>query len=295
MAKSTTYPKAEPDEQFGTSAATAPGRGPQFLRSKYLLYLLAFVVAIAMWQFIAVVLVKSELILPTPLDVFEALIDALSGPFWGDASVYYHAVQTGWVTIAGFMLGAGAGIVLGVLMAQSRILMVALNPYITALQSLPRIAIAPIIIIWFGQGFSALVIITASIAFLPVLVSTITGLTSVDRGMIDMLRGLSATRMQILRKVTFRAALPHIFSGLQVAIIFSVVGAIVAEWVGANEGLGVLLLLSQYNMDVPRSFALLVILALLGMLLNGTISLARKKVLFWQSSEETEGNRGIAI
>lgn len=271
------------------------GRLSTFLQNRYVLYVLVFIIAVSFWQFSATVLVASELLLPKPHRVLDALVDALRGPFWGRASVYYHTVQTAWVSIVGFAIGAGGGILLGVLMVQSRILLVALNPYITALQSLPRIAIAPIIIIWFGQGFKSLVIITATIAFLPVLISTLVGLQSVDRGLIDMLRGLSASRLQILRKVTFKASLPHVFAGLQVAVVFSIVGAIVAEWVGANKGLGVLLLLAQYSINVPRVFALLVILAALGLVLNGAVVLARNRILFWQPGNASMVGKGVSM
>lgn len=277
--------------------AVRRGRLPttrQVLESRLFLVPVVFVIMIAAWQFASKNLVSTELLLPTPGSVWESLWMALTGPTWGPESVYYHFWKTTRICLVGFGFGAAAGILLGVLMAQSRIVMTALGPYITAFQSLPRIAIAPIVVIWFGQGFKSNVIITATIVFLPVLVSTVSGLSTVDRGLLEMLRGFSASRWQTLRKVQLWAALPSIFAGLQVGIVFGVVGAIVAEWVGANEGLGVLLLQSQYNMDIPRSFAILVLLAVLGLILNGLVVGVQRVVLYWQRDEESSGKERAA-
>lgn len=258
------------------------------LSSKSFLVPAVFVLMIAFWQIAATHLVSSRLLLPTPGSVGISLWSALVlEPKWGPASVYYHFWATLSVCLVGFVAGAVLGILLGVAMSQSRIIMTALGPYISAFQSLPRIAIAPIIVIWFGQGFTSNVIITATIVFLPVLVSTMTGLSTVDRGLLEMLRGFSATRWQTLWKVSFWAALPSIFSGLQVGIVFGVVGAIVAEWVGANAGLGVLMLQAQYNMDIPRSFALLVLLGVLGMLLNAFVVIVQRNALYWMRDSDT--------
>lgn len=257
-----------------------------FLRTRLFLVPVVFVLMVGAWQFASTNLVTTQLLLPTPGSVASSLWEALvEGPYWGRQSVYYHFWETGKISLVGFVIGAVGGIVLGVLLAQSELLMRAFGPYITAFQSLPRIAIAPIMVLWFGQGFVSNVIITATVVFLPVLVSTISGLESVDRGLLEMLRGFSASKWQTLRKVSFWAALPSIFAGLQVGIVFSVVGAIVAEWIGANAGLGVLLLQAQYNMDIPRSFAILVLLGVLGLLLNTAMVSLQKAVLFWQRDE----------
>jgi len=281
----TTTPSSTPSPQ---RARRRRGIG-DVLRSRWVLVPVVFVVMMLLWQFIATKVVSTELLLPTPQRVWESMWTALTqGPYWGRASVYYHFYQTAKICIVGFLVGSSLGILLGVLMAQSKVLMTALGPYITAFQSLPRIAIAPIVVLWFGQGFTSNVVITATVVFLPVLVSTLSGLSTVDRGLLEMLRGFSASRWQTLRKVSLWAALPSIFAGLQVGIVFSVVGAIVAEWVGANEGLGVLLLQAQYSMDVPRSFAILVLLGVLGLVLNGLIVALQKAVLFWQRDESTK-------
>lgn len=257
------------------------------MRSRYVLVPLVFVIMIALWEILATRIVDSELLLPTPGSVWKSLWNALTtGPFWGEASVYYHFYQTAKVCVVGFFAGAACGIALGILMAQSRIVMTALGPYITAFQSLPRVAIAPLVVLWFGQGFTTNMVITATIVFLPVLVSTVSGLSMVDKGLLEMLKGFSASKWQILRKVSIWAALPSIFAGLQVGIVFSVVGAIVAEWVGANEGLGVLLLQAQYNFDVPRTFAVLVLLAVLGIVLNAIVVVAQKYAVYWQKNDQ---------
>ncbi len=245
------------------------------------------IVVIVAWQLAISWFKVPEILLPAPFNVAKSIWLDVTGPLWGRESVYYHFSLTAFVAFASFVVGSIAGVLIGILMYEIRLVNVALSPYITAFQSLPRVAVAPLFVVWFGQNMESKVIIGATICFLPVLISTIAGLRSVDRDMVDMLRGFSASRLQMFTKVQFTYALPHIFAGLQTAIVFSIVAAIIAEWVGSTTGLGALLLIAQNSMDVPRTFGVLLYLSLMGLLFNAAMAFVRKKVLFW--AEEQPG------
>lgn len=245
---------------------------------------IAIAVLIA-WQLAISWFKVPEILLPAPFNVARSIWLDVSGPLWGRESAYYHFALTAFVALASFAVGSVAGVVVGILMYEIRLVNAALSPYITAFQSLPRIAVAPLFVVWFGQNMQSKVIIGATICFLPVLISTMAGLRSVDRDMVDMLRGFSASRLQMFTKVQFTYALPHIFAGLQTAIVFSIVAAIVAEWVGSTSGLGALLLIAQNGMDVPRTFGVLLYLSLMGLLFNAAMTVVRKRVLFWAEEQ----------
>lgn len=245
-----------------------------------------FIAFLVVWQVGAEVFSVPEILLPRPLAVLSSLVNALTGPFWGPSSVYYHLAITTWVAVSGFAIGSVLAVMMAVLVTQSRLIDATLTPYITALQALPRIAIAPLIVIWLGQNTSTKVVIAATITFFPVLVAAIAGLRSVDPEMLSMLRSFSASRWQLLRKVQFPTSLPYVFSGLRVAAVFSVVAAIVAEWVGSNAGLGVLLLQAQYQMNVASVFASLVLLALLGIVFDRLIVVLQRRLVFWAQRSE---------
>jgi len=154
-------------------------------------------------------------------------------------------------------------------------------PYVVAFETLPKVAIAPIVIIWLGFGFSSKIAITAMIVFFPVVVNTMTGLHSTDPQYIEMLTAFTATKWQIFRLVKVPMALPYIFAGLDIASVLGVIGAIVAEFVGSRAGLGYLILHRMFMMDMPTVFATLIVLSLMGYSMHLAVVAVRRKVLFW--------------
>jgi NitT/TauT family transport system permease protein len=158
-------------------------------------------------------------------------------------------------------------------------------PYIVAFQTVPKVAIAPIIVIWFGYGMTSKVIITATIAFFPVLANTIVGLRAAPRDQVELMIALTASRWQIFRLVRFPQALPYIFVGLDVAIVLAVIGAIVGEFVGAQSGLGYLILQRDFNLDMAGVFAILLILSALGIGLHLLVTRLRRHVVFWMEGD----------
>jgi len=158
-----------------------------------------------------------------------------------------------------------------------------LFPYVVAIQTLPKIAVAPLVLIWVGVGLESKVVIAAMVSFFPMLVNTIVGLKSTPADKIDLMRSLSASRWKIFWYVQLPEALPFIFAGLNVGIVLSVLGAIVGEFIGAKVGLGYLILQMNYIMDIAGMFAALVVLGVMGILLNSGMQYVRRRVIFWQS------------
>jgi NitT/TauT family transport system permease protein len=190
--------------------------------------------------------------------------------------------------LLGFLIGCTIGLVLGIVISQIRLLDATLRPYIVAFQCLPKVAIAPIIIMWFGYDITSKVVMVALLTFFPLLVNSMAGFHGVDLDRIELLRSLSATRWQIFWKVKFPSALPFIFAGLDIAAVFAVVGAIVGEFVGAQLGLGVQILSMNAQMDTAGSFSVCIVLALMGLALNGAIRAVQRRVLFWAPSEASQ-------
>ena len=171
-------------------------------------------------------------------------------------------------------------------MALSRPVEFFLYPYIVMFQSLPKVALAPLIVVWFGLGLTSKVINAALIAFFPLLVNTMVGLRSADEERVSLMRSLAASERQIFWMLRLPNSLPFVMAGLDVAMIFALIGAIVAEFVGAQKGLGMLIQSMNFNMDVSGQFSILLILSVVGLLLNRGVMMIRKRVLFWDPSEK---------
>jgi NitT/TauT family transport system permease protein len=152
------------------------------------------------------------------------------------------------------------------------------------------VALAPLIIIWFGLGLTSKVVSAALVAFFPLMVNTIVGLRSADEDRINLMRSLAATRGQIFWMLQLPNAMPYIFAGLEIAMIFALIGAIVAEFVGAQSGLGMLMQSMNFTMDVAGQFSVLLILSVLGLLLNTLVNQVRRRVLFWDPSQKLGAN-----
>jgi NitT/TauT family transport system permease protein len=164
-------------------------------------------------------------------------------------------------------------------------------------QSLPKVALAPLIVVWFGLGLSSKVVNAALIAFFPLMVNTIVGLRSAEEDRVNLMRSLDASEWQIFWMLRLPGALPFIMAGLEVAMIFSLIGAIVAEFVGAQAGLGMLIQTMNFSADVAGVFSILLILSILGLILNQAIIIVRRRVLFWDASVKSgeEMGRGGAV
>ncbi|MBL8834943.1 MAG: ABC transporter permease [Alphaproteobacteria bacterium] len=236
------------------------------------------------WELAVRALDVPAVVLPPPSSVLTSLVSIIRS-----GAVFWHLGVTLTEILAGFAVGASAAFVLGALIAQFRIVDRLLYPYIVAFQAVPKVAIAPLLVIWFGFGLESKILMTAVIAFFPILVNTVVGLRTVEQDRIDLMVALKASRWQVFRYVRLPTALPFIFAGLDVGIVLSVIGAIVGEFVGANAGLGYLLLVYNNDLRIAAMFALLIILAALGIILHGVVQFVQRRVMFWSAPRAGSG------
>ncbi|KXH87459.1 ABC transporter permease [Sporosarcina sp. HYO08] len=231
-----------------------------------------FIGLVALWELVAHSL--SELVLPAPSVVFPLL--------WTELKTGYftpHLIQTGIEVLAGLFIGSLFGFLLGVLMGEFPWLRNLLAPYVIASQAVPKLALAPLFVLWFGFGMTSKIVITALICFFPLLENTMSAMRQIDREKKNLFRVLHATRFETLIHLKIPEGLPSIMSGFRVAVVLALVGAVVGEFIGANKGLGAMIIASQGMMDTPLMFAVLILLTVYGMLLYGIVILIEKFVL----------------
>lgn len=237
---------------------------------------LFFVVVVLLWQGIVGVLGVPSYILPSP--------SMIAGALWGQFSsdIFWNNLRvTATEAFLAYIVSVTVAFGLGLLISQIRIVEKTLLPYLVGFQSIPHIALAPLFVLWFGFGMTSKVVMGAVICFFPMLVNVIAGLRASGSDEIDMLRSFDASRRHIFMKVQMPRALPFIFAGLDVGIVFSVIGAVVGEFVGAKAGLGNQLLHANYNFDTAGLFATLVVLAFIGIAGHLIIVMLRRRFAFW--------------
>jgi len=249
----------------------------------FALRLLLVVAVLLAWEALVRLFSLPAFILPAPTSIFMALHRGFSSTLYIE-----HMSITLAETLMGFVLGSALAFSLGIAVALSRRVEYFLYPFIVMFQAMPKVALAPLIIIWFGLGLTSKVVSAALVAFFPLMVNTIVGLRSSEEDRINLMRSLAATRGQIFWMLQLPNALPYIFAGLEIAMIFALIGAIVAEFVGAQSGLGMLMQSMNFNMDVAGQFSVLLILSVVGLLLNSIVSEVRRRVLFWDPSQKLD-------
>ncbi|WP_227935504.1 ABC transporter permease [Alkalihalobacillus deserti] len=224
--------------------------------------LLLFVFVIVVWESIVRIKEVSKLILPAPSDIGVNLYQHFQSGYF-----YPHILATSLEVIAGFFVGTIVGIGLGFIVSQSKTTQEILHPYIIASQAMPKLALAPLLVLWFGFGYTPKIVIVALVCFFPLFESTVAGLSYVSREKLALFRSLRASSYQTLIKLRLPTAMPYIFSGLRVAVILSVVGAVISEFIGANRGLGALIIASQGMLDTTLMFSVFILLTIKGILL----------------------------
>jgi NitT/TauT family transport system permease protein len=229
---------------------------------------------IALWWLLCLGLRIPTVVLPTPDKVLYALVGRID-----------LIMAEGWVTlketICGFILAVVVGIPMAVLVANSRPINLIFSPLLVGLQSVPKVALAPIILVWLGTGFQSKLAIVWLVAFFPIIVDTVAGLRSTPRELLELARSLRASPLQILVKAQLPAALPFILTGAKVAITLAVIGAVIGEFVGSSEGLGYLLLTATSQLDTPLAFAALIALSLMGVFVYLLVEGAERLAAPW--------------
>lgn len=224
----------------------------------------------------------SDLIIPAPTDVWQALIDQWTTEgFWEDV----------WSTVSAMIIGFCLAAVGSFLVAATLVLIRGLEevvmPLIIAVETMPKIAIAPIIILWLGFGQLGKTVIVGLVTFFPILINTLQGLRVTNRDEYDLLQSLGSTRVQLFRFIRLPRALPYIFAGLRVGAVFALIGAVVAEFVGSTNGLGALIIIARAQFNVPAVWAVLFDLMIMGVVVYTITWWVERKLLFWSKEQAT--------
>jgi NitT/TauT family transport system permease protein len=247
---------------------------------------LLFIVLVGGWEVLVRSMDVPSIVLPPPSAVAAALWDSMSS-----RSFVFHVGITLYEIVAGFAVGAATGLILGALIGQFRMLEKVLYPYLVAFQSIPKVAIAPLFVIWFGFDTGSKIVITATVAFFPILANTIAGLRATPPEQIELMTAFTATRWQTFWSVRLPQALPYIAVGVDVGMMMAVIGAIVGEFVGAKAGLGFLILQKNFTMDMAGVFAILIVLSAIGVGLHALIQALRRRLIFWLDTDDESGGR----
>ena len=219
----------------------------------------------------------SEQVLPPPSAVLVALSDGwIGGSFWP------HIAFTMQGSLGGLVIGIAIGLIAGVIVAEWRIARLIFYPTVIGIQSMPTIAIAPLIIVYFGVGLPSKLVTVALLCCFPVFVNTVAGLMSADSKLLDLYRAASATRWRTLIDIKLPSAAEHILASLQIALVLSFIGCVVSEFIASRAGLGHLIKIYSTDLNVAVMFAAIVTLAVIGGGLGYLITLARRKVVFWR-------------
>jgi NitT/TauT family transport system permease protein len=244
-----------------------------------LIGVVTFVALIAAWKAYVSIADVSKFVLPAPESVFHATVDLVA-----DSATWSNA----WVTLdeilKGFAIATVLGVTIGIVLGEVPVLSRAYTPYIVAFQVLPKVAIIPILLLWFGFGTSSKVAVAAMFAFFPVVVGTQTGIRSVEPNHRDLAATLQASLVQRVRFVDFPSALPAILTGMEVGIVLATIGAIVAEYLAGGRGLGHLAVVNLNSLKVDSLFGVIVLLSLMGLLLHAAMAGLRRLLVAWHPS-----------
>jgi NitT/TauT family transport system permease protein len=238
-------------------------------------------IGFALWELLVRWFEMPSYVLPSPSAVMAALADGLGQNPASRASFWYHLADTLTATLAGFAIGSVLGLVMAAAMAEFRIVERLLFPYVAAIQSLPKVAIAPLYVIWFGYQIHSKIAMAVTLALFPVLLNALQGFLSVDRDRLELMASLDASRWQVFWLVKLPASLPLIFAGLNLGIVYALLGALVAEFIGAQRGMGVMVLQLQSVNDTAGVFAILIVLAVVGYVLISAVRMLQQRIVFW--------------
>ena len=253
----------------------------RMLYSSWARPIILIVLLVVLWQVVISVFRIPPYLIPAPLAVVRQLVAQ-----WPD--LLRQTAVTTYATLGGFALSIAFGIPMALLIAYSRTVESFVYPLLVFSQSVPKVAIAPLFVVWFGFGIIPKIIAAFLLGFFPVVVSTVVGFKSVDRDMIDLARSMKASKLQIFMRISLPQALPSIFAGLKVSVTLAVVGAVVGEFVGSNSGIGYVLQIANGNFDLPLMFAALTILSLVGVLLFALVDLVERFMIPWHASQRNE-------
>ena len=228
---------------------------------RFLLFIISIITAYLLWVAVILYFDYPAYIIPSPDEVYHKLVFLFE-----TGKIYPHLSTTLTEITLGFIIGFGFAVGLGYLLAKIEWLKFTMTPYLVAFQSIPVVALAPLFILWFGTGITSKIAICSLIVFFPVMVNTVAAITNINKDQKALLKTLNASPWQLLTKLEIPAALPYLFSSIKIGFVLSIVGAIVGEFIGADQGLGFMINTSLGLFDTPQLFAIISILAMIGML-----------------------------
>jgi NitT/TauT family transport system permease protein len=243
---------------------------------------LSLVLLIVLWEAASRAGLVAPIVLPPPSRVWDGLVILFTAPWFPQ-----HVWLTTAETLIGFVIGGAAAILLGIVMVNMPLVKEVIYPYVVAFQVMPKVVLAPIFITWFGFGMESKIVMAIAISFFPVVINTVVGLESVEENASLLMRSFVASRRQVFCKLAWPTALPSIFAGLKTSLTLALIGALVAEFVTAKEGLGTLITTFSFELKVHLVFAVIIVVSVLGLALYGIMEYLDRKVVFWRRSHFT--------
>lgn len=234
---------------------------------------------LVVWEGYVRIFEVSSLILPPPSKVLISLWEMVQ-----EASTWGHVLVTAYETVVGFTIACFIGIGLGAVLGKVAWLERTLNPFIIATQVVPKVALVPLFVVWFGFGITSKVIVSAVLAFFPILTNTLLGVKSVDHGHRDVMISLGATRWQTFCRLELPSALPYILAGMEIGIVLAIIGAVVGEYLGGSQGLGYMAVAAMNAYQTSALFAVIILLTLLGFMFYVAVGTLRRAVIPWHES-----------
>jgi NitT/TauT family transport system permease protein len=231
-------------------------------------------VLFAVWEGAVHLFAIAPFVLPAPSKIVEATIQ-----FW--PAIWTNSIQTLWTTLLGFAMAIVGGLILGILVGWSRTIYAGLYPLMVGFNAIPKVAVIPVLIMWFGIGSIPAVLTAFLIAFFPIVVNVSTGLATIEPELEDVLRALGAKKLDIMLKVGIPRALPYFFGSLKVAVTLAFIGSVMSETIGANSGLGHTMLAAQSQFNMPLVFAVLIALAILGIVMYVLMAWLEMRMTGW--------------
>ena len=277
----------QPKESTNKESLPTPGESWLDRTPQWVSLLVLGASGLLVWYVIAWLEIVSPILFPGPGPTIAEIASTARGIVSGDY-VFEALVITTQEVVLGFIAAAALGFACGVVVGETRIGQKAVMPYLVSFNAVPKVAFAPVFAAWLGFGISSKVVMALFIAFFPVIVDTAAGLAAADRDTVMLFRSLGASRWQTLVKLKLPNALPFIFAGLKTAAVFSVVGAVVGEYLGGGQGLGEQVRIASANLSLDRVFAYIFYLSLLGLGLFGFVSWLERRLVFWQKSDPLE-------
>ena len=242
-------------------------------------------VLIGAWESAIRLLKVPEILVPAPSSILEALWDGFTASPASPVALHQPTLETMYKALVGLGLGSLLGLFLAIVLSRFRLVELYTMTYIMAFQSMPKVAIAPLLIVWFGFGPTSTIVLVTASTFFPVLVNGLEGFKSTDQDRIDLLRSMGATPGQIFRGVVLPSALPFIFSGLQIGLVTCLLSTIVGEFVNGREGLGARIMQANNVLDIGEVFAVMIILGAMAAIFDFVLRLIRRRFLFWSPGE----------